>query len=72
MGAMNEPLWRGSSSNIYQFESGKVLKVPREVPSTNDGYEILNRDRAKGFDVERGIYDALGENELILPLVLCL
>ncbi|WQF82075.1 Putative tyrosine-protein kinase, active [Colletotrichum destructivum] len=71
MGVMNEPLWRGSSSNIYQFEPGKVLKVPREVPSTNDGYEILNRDRAKGFDVERGIYEALGENELILPYYGC-
>ncbi|KAK1561713.1 kinase domain-containing protein [Colletotrichum navitas] len=68
---MNEPRWRGSSSNIYEFEPGKVLKVPREVPLTNDGHDVLNRDRAKGFEVERGIYEALGKNKLILPFYGC-
>ncbi|KAK2021450.1 kinase domain-containing protein [Colletotrichum zoysiae] len=68
---MHEPRWRGSSSNIYEFEPGKVLKVPREVPFTNDGHDALNRDRAKGFEVERGIYEALGENKLILPFYGC-
>ncbi|KAL0937137.1 kinase domain-containing protein [Colletotrichum truncatum] len=71
MAAMNEPRWRGSSSNIYEIEPGKVLKVPREVPSTNEGHYALNRDRAKGFEVERGIYEALGESKLILPFYGC-
>ncbi|KAK2012404.1 kinase [Colletotrichum eremochloae] len=66
-----EPRWRGSSSDIYEIEPGKVLKVPREVPSTNDCHEILNRAREKGFKVEKGVYEALGESRLILPFYGC-
>lgn len=69
MTTIEKPLYYGSSSNIPQFEPGMVLKVPREVPSSNAGHEILNRDRAKGFEVERQIYEALGAHNLILPFV---
>ncbi|KAK0704280.1 hypothetical protein B0T21DRAFT_377913 [Apiosordaria backusii] len=71
MATKKELQWKGSSSNIYKIEPGKVLKVPREVPFTNDGHDALNRDRAKGFEVERGIYKALGESKLVLPFYRC-
>ncbi|EXL64663.1 serine/threonine protein kinase [Fusarium oxysporum f. sp. conglutinans race 2 54008] len=66
-----EPDWRGSSSNIYKFEPGKVIKVPRQVPTDNDAHKIFNGVRAQKFEVERGIYEVLGAHDLILPFYGC-
>ncbi|KAK1974978.1 hypothetical protein LZ30DRAFT_810161, partial [Colletotrichum cereale] len=54
-----------------RIEPGKVLKGPKEVPFTHDGHDALNRDRANGSEVEREIYEALGEKKLMLPFEGC-
>ncbi|TQN70122.1 Calcium-dependent protein kinase 3 [Colletotrichum shisoi] len=68
---MEKPLFLGSSSNIYLLEPGKVIKVPREVSSSNPGQESFHQLRANGFKVERGIYEVLGTHDLIIPYYGC-